>query len=99
MDIPTRSMGASHARKQFDLPDNPYVRKVIWMLQQGLASMGRVGTGDSENGEKFGSLRIITSYRKDVDELVRARVPWGEKNGRRRKQIFNNLLKPTATKA
>eukprot|EP00972_Heterocapsa_arctica_P104728 15433869-Heterocapsa_arctica.AAC.1 len=40
--------------------------------------MGCLGTGDSEKGEKFGSLRIITSYRKDVDELVRAHVPRGE---------------------
>eukprot|EP00972_Heterocapsa_arctica_P105060 15479422-Heterocapsa_arctica.AAC.1 len=79
MDIPTHFRGRSHARKQNELPENPHVRKIIWMLQKGLASTGRVGSGESEKGEKFGSLRDIASYRKDVDELVRSHVPRDEK--------------------
>eukprot|EP00972_Heterocapsa_arctica_P069859 10319621-Heterocapsa_arctica.AAC.1 len=51
LDIPTRSMGRSHARKQFELPDNPHVRKIIWMLQKGLASTGCLGTDESEKGD------------------------------------------------
>eukprot|EP00972_Heterocapsa_arctica_P073052 10791291-Heterocapsa_arctica.AAC.1 len=79
MDIPTRFMGRSHAIKQFELPENPHVRNIIWMLQKGLVSTGCVGSGESEKGEKFGSLRVITSYRKDVDELIRSHVPRDEK--------------------
>eukprot|EP00972_Heterocapsa_arctica_P001347 197039-Heterocapsa_arctica.AAC.1 len=69
MNIPTYHRGVSNAQKKFpySLHDNPYTRKVIWQLQKGLATMGCLETGDSEKGEKFGSLRIITSYRKDVD--------------------------------
>eukprot|EP00972_Heterocapsa_arctica_P032152 4737293-Heterocapsa_arctica.AAC.1 len=98
MDIPTRSMGASHARKQFEFLDNPYVRKIIWKLQKGLASTGCLGTGDSEKGDMFGSLNIVISYRKDVDELVRAHVPRGE-SWEKEKLGSNNTLKPMATKA
>eukprot|EP00972_Heterocapsa_arctica_P026455 3896401-Heterocapsa_arctica.AAC.1 len=80
MDIPSYYRGASNAKKKdpYSLPDNSDVRKLIWRLQKGLASMGCVGSGDSEKEEKFGSLRIITSYRKDVDQLVREYVPGGE---------------------
>eukprot|EP00972_Heterocapsa_arctica_P070020 10343312-Heterocapsa_arctica.AAC.1 len=78
MNIPTRFMGRSHARKQFELPENPHVCKIIWMLQKGVVATGCVGTGESEKGETFGTFRIITSYRKDVDKLVRTQVPRSE---------------------
>eukprot|EP00972_Heterocapsa_arctica_P021175 3118082-Heterocapsa_arctica.AAC.1 len=89
MYIPSYYRGVSNAPKKFPftLPDNPYVRKVIWKLQKGLATMGCLGTGDSEKGEKFGSLRIITSYRKDVDELIREHVPRGEKLDRTKTKL------------
>eukprot|EP00972_Heterocapsa_arctica_P086617 12768815-Heterocapsa_arctica.AAC.1 len=49
------------------------------MLQKGLASTGCVGSGESEKYKKLGSLRVITSYRKDVDELIRSHVPRDER--------------------
>eukprot|EP00972_Heterocapsa_arctica_P023550 3470248-Heterocapsa_arctica.AAC.1 len=72
MDIPSYYRGTSNAKKKdpYSLPDNPYVRTIIWQLQKGLATTGCVGSGDSENEEKLGSLIIIMSYRKDVDQLV-----------------------------
>eukprot|EP00972_Heterocapsa_arctica_P109324 16097869-Heterocapsa_arctica.AAC.1 len=75
MDIPTRLNGTSHARKANELPDNLHVRQILWELQPGLMSTGCVGSGEPGKGEKLGSLRVITSYRKDVDKLIRSHVP------------------------
>eukprot|EP00972_Heterocapsa_arctica_P109826 16169826-Heterocapsa_arctica.AAC.1 len=91
MDIPTRLKGKSHARKTNELPDNPHVRKMSWELQTGLISTGCVGSGDSEKGEKLGSLRVITSYRRDVDELIRSHVPRGETWENKRTKIRQYL--------
>eukprot|EP00972_Heterocapsa_arctica_P077508 11433403-Heterocapsa_arctica.AAC.1 len=78
IDIPTRVGGISHSRKEHDLPDNPRARSIIWELQKGLYTTGCIGSGDPGKGLTFGSLRVIASYRKDVDELICCHVPRDE---------------------
>eukprot|EP00972_Heterocapsa_arctica_P081851 12062082-Heterocapsa_arctica.AAC.1 len=47
IDIPSYHRGISNAKTKdlYSLPDNAYVRKVIWQLQKGLASTGCVVLG------------------------------------------------------
>eukprot|EP00972_Heterocapsa_arctica_P111124 16360215-Heterocapsa_arctica.AAC.1 len=81
LDRPSRHRGEYNTiySGQRGLPENPFMRDVVRQLQVSLATKTWfVGTGDSDNGETFGSLRAVMSYKKDIEQLIRYHVPRGE---------------------
>eukprot|EP00972_Heterocapsa_arctica_P076803 11328508-Heterocapsa_arctica.AAC.1 len=95
VDVSSNYNGFSNARYtgNIQLPEHPCMREVVRPVQMSLAEeTDCVGTGDSADGQTFGSLRVIFSYYNDVDKVVLGYCPRGE-HWDKTKATVNTLLR------